>query len=283
MRSLNSTRSRNPHRSFLVAVAVLLGASIAWAGEKPKLDLRSGRLEVMSVDASGSSRPHVLRENVTGASMVAAGGDASISSIFVSWQEGTAETWTAFSRNNGATWSTPQRLRRSLELRDGSVPPGEPMPVVDRRLAATPDQKVYFIALNTLSLPEWRAVLTARGAEVLSYFPHHAYLARIPASAVEGITALDFVDRVEPYHPAYRLEQSLQPYNQVRRRMTPTVAGLERLEVVLHQNLSAILNLPADWAVRLGLELARGASFFHSDVDPDELRRQVMTGVAVRF
>ena len=81
----------------------------------------------------------------------------------------------------------------------------------------------------------------------------------------------------------HRLEQSLQPYNQVRRRMTPTVAGLERLEVVLHQNLSAILNLPADWAVRLGLELARGASFFHSDVDPDELRRQVMTGVAVRF
>jgi hypothetical protein len=81
----------------------------------------------------------------------------------------------------------------------------------------------------------------------------------------------------------HRLEQSLQPHNQVRRRMTPTTAGLERLELVLHQNLSEIIDLPADWAIRLGVELARGATFFHSDVDPDELRRQVMTGVAVRF
>lgn len=60
-------------------------------------------------------------------------------------------------------------------------------------------------------------------------------------------------------------------------------ADLERLELVVSQNLSQLLNLSSDWAVRLGMELARGASFFHSDVDPEVLRRQIMTGVAVRF
>lgn len=81
----------------------------------------------------------------------------------------------------------------------------------------------------------------------------------------------------------HRLEQVLEPVAAARRRSSPTTAGLERLELVVNQNLSALLNLSTDWAVRLGMELARGASFFHSDVDPEALRRQVMTGVAVRF
>jgi len=79
------------------------------------------------------------------------------------------------------------------------------------------------------------------------------------------------------------LEQELLPYRPVRRKAAPTTAGIERLEVVVNQNLSTLLDLSTDWAIRLGMELARGASFFHSDVDPEELRRQIMTGVAVRF
>jgi hypothetical protein len=81
----------------------------------------------------------------------------------------------------------------------------------------------------------------------------------------------------------HHLEQDLEPYHQRGRRKAPTTAGLERLEVVVNQSLSTLLDLSGDWAVQLGLELARGASFFHSDVDPEALRRQVMTGVAVRF
>lgn len=81
----------------------------------------------------------------------------------------------------------------------------------------------------------------------------------------------------------HRLEQELVPYHPIRRRVAAETAGLERLEVVVNQDLSALLDLSADWAIRLGMELARGASFFHSDVDPSELRRQIMTGVAVRF
>jgi hypothetical protein len=81
----------------------------------------------------------------------------------------------------------------------------------------------------------------------------------------------------------HRLEQELVPYRPVRRSSESTIAGLERLEVVVNQNLSSLLDLSTDWAIRLGMELARGASFFHSDVDPEALRRQVMTGVAVRF
>ncbi len=81
----------------------------------------------------------------------------------------------------------------------------------------------------------------------------------------------------------HRIAQTLDPVRISWRSPGEVRAELERLELVVSQNLSAIWDLPADWAVRIGMELARGASFFHSDVDPEALRRRVMTGVAVRF
>ncbi len=81
----------------------------------------------------------------------------------------------------------------------------------------------------------------------------------------------------------HRVEQTLDPVNVSWRAPREVNAGLERLELVVSQNLSAIWDFSTDWAVRVGMELARGASFFHSDVDPEALRRRIMTGVAVRF
>ncbi len=60
-------------------------------------------------------------------------------------------------------------------------------------------------------------------------------------------------------------------------------ADLRRLELVVSQNLSAIWDLTQDWAVHLGMGLAQGASFFHSDVDSEAIQRRVVTSVAVRF
>ncbi len=81
----------------------------------------------------------------------------------------------------------------------------------------------------------------------------------------------------------HRVEQTLDPVNVSWRAPKEVNAGLERLELVVSQNLSAIWDFSTDWAVRVGMEFARGASFFHSDVDPEALRRRIMTGVAVRF
>lgn len=81
----------------------------------------------------------------------------------------------------------------------------------------------------------------------------------------------------------YRVEQSLE---QLRRgRLLPaTSAELERLELAVSQNLDRLFDLTSDWAVRVGVELLRGASLFETlPVDPEQLRHRLTTGVAVRF
>ncbi len=81
-----------------------------------------------------------------------------------------------------------------------------------------------------------------------------------------------------------RLDQQLTPYSQTAKSYAAEPATeMQRLEVVVSQNLSAIWDLSQDWAVHLGMGLARGASFFHSDVDSEAIQRRIVTGVAVRF
>jgi len=81
-----------------------------------------------------------------------------------------------------------------------------------------------------------------------------------------------------------RLDQQLTPYTQSAKSYAAEPATeMQRLEVIVSQNLSAIWDLSQDWAVHLGMGLARGASFFHSDVDSEAIQRRIVTGVAVRF
>ncbi len=85
------------------------------------------------------------------------------------------------------------------------------------------------------------------------------------------------------YLSFHRLDQQLDPLRPSRRGYVDPGTDLERLDLVVRQDLSAIWDLSLDWAVHLGMGLARGASFFHSEVDSEALQRRVVTGVAVRF
>lgn len=81
-----------------------------------------------------------------------------------------------------------------------------------------------------------------------------------------------------------RLDQQLSPYREDGRSFAASPdTDMQRLELVVSQNLSALWNLSQDWAIHLGMGLARGASFFHSDVDAEAIQRRIVTGVAVRF
>lgn len=81
-----------------------------------------------------------------------------------------------------------------------------------------------------------------------------------------------------------RLDQQLAPYTQTAKSSALAPAtNMQRLELIVSQNLSAIWDLSQDWAVHVGMGLARGASFFHSDVDSEAVQRRIVTGVAVRF
>lgn len=85
------------------------------------------------------------------------------------------------------------------------------------------------------------------------------------------------------YLSFHRLDQELQPLRRGRAAGAAPATNLERLDLVISQDLSAIWDLSLDWAVQLGMGIARGASFAHSDVDSNAIQRRVVTGVAVRF
>lgn len=63
----------------------------------------------------------------------------------------------------------------------------------------------------------------------------------------------------------------------------PMAMELDRLQVMLTQDLNLLLNLTKDWAVKLNMELSRGADPFQLDGDRDELRKRFLGGVAVKF
>lgn len=81
-----------------------------------------------------------------------------------------------------------------------------------------------------------------------------------------------------------RVEQALEPLTAGRsRRQSPAGARLDRLELALSQDLSAIFDLASRWAVRIAMELVRGGTVLVPADDADALRRGLSTSVAIRF
>ncbi|HVS02253.1 MAG TPA: carboxypeptidase-like regulatory domain-containing protein [Thermoanaerobaculia bacterium] len=59
---------------------------------------------------------------------------------------------------------------------------------------------------------------------------------------------------------------------------------LERLQLMLSQDLNVLARLAADWAVHVNLELSRGdLPFSLGDAEADEIRRRVTGGLSVKF
>ena len=58
---------------------------------------------------------------------------------------------------------------------------------------------------------------------------------------------------------------------------------LQRLQLMLTQDLNILLDLAADWAVKLNMEVSRGNALSGSEEDDDELRRRILGGFAVTF
>jgi len=138
------------------------------------------------------------------------GGDPSGGAKFATWDEGT-DRWFAYSRDGGASWSPARPLRQDLRLHDGSVGAGEMMPGVPAEYALPAAGRLFLVQFKTTGLPEWRAALAAAGAEVLSHVPHNGHVVRVDPAQLSAVRRLEFVERVEPYHPWYRLDGQLRP------------------------------------------------------------------------
>jgi hypothetical protein len=85
----------------------------------------------------------------------------------------------------------------------------------------------------------------------------------------------------------HHLEQQLDPLTGAVAEGTdePPRLELERLQLMLTQDLNILLDLAADWAVKLNMEVSRGSVLFGSDGTgrDDEVRRRILGGFAVRF
>ena len=133
-------------------------------------------------------------------------------------------------------------------------------------------------------------------------------LARLESNAGSGGGGIFYATDQEPYENSVRylvtsldthyqgtdtglfisfhhLEQDLQPLGGARAagRQAPRLE-IERLQLMLTQDLNILADLAADWAVKLNMEVSRGSTLFGSGGSKsDELRSRVLGGFAVRF
>jgi serine protease AprX len=203
-------------RGILLLLAfTLVSAGAAWpAPAAPRLSVEAagGRslLFAETAGADGAAVRHLLRETAGAVRPLAAGWDPAGKAGFLTWSERGGERWVSYSRDEGRTWSDPQSFGTALKLHAGDVEPGQPMPPVPPSLGLPAAGRLYLVQFRSISLPEWRQALNEVGAEVLSFFPHNAHIVRMDPGLVPSVAQLAFVERVEPYHPAYRLEPELR-------------------------------------------------------------------------
>ncbi|HSF40200.1 MAG TPA: hypothetical protein VLT87_10425, partial [Thermoanaerobaculia bacterium] len=199
-----------------VALLLLLTAGItapaAAAPAKPRLVVEPGqgvsRVFVEVEVGNGQVRRSLLRVTPSGVTPGAAGWDPAGRAAFATWTEG-GERWFSATRDEGRTWFEARGIETAVRLKAGAAEPGRPMPAPAASLTLPADGRLYVVQFKTLGLPEWRDALADAGAEVLSYLPHNAHIVRMHPSLVRTVAGLDIVERVEPYHPGYRLEDEL--------------------------------------------------------------------------
>lgn len=219
--------------SSLALTAALCAPALLAAPEPPRLGTtardghRSVWVEVVS--PGGESVRQVLRETGATVRPVAAGWDPRQRAAFVTWSEGGPERWLSYSRDAGRTWTPAQAMRTELMLLSGALAPGQALPEVPARLALPSRGRLFLVQFRTISLPEWRETLAEQGAEVLAFFPHAGHVVRADPAVAASLAALDFVERVEPYHPAFRLEPELREWavGTGRERLRLRVLALE--------------------------------------------------------
>jgi carboxypeptidase family protein len=84
----------------------------------------------------------------------------------------------------------------------------------------------------------------------------------------------------------HRLDQQLQPLGQPAAPLMKAANEnqVERLQLMLTQDLNILLDLAADWAVQLNMELSRGGEAAATAArNDDDVRRRFLGGISVRF
>ncbi len=170
------------------------------------------RLVARLADAHGVPFERTIRETTAPLAPTQSGLDALSRAAFATWTENGTERWSSYSRDGGASWSVPRRTEASLRLHDGTVEPDGRLPRVPEGWSLPVRARLFLVQLHTVALPEWRATLMGSGVELLQFFPHNAFVARMPPGIAGRVADLGFVARVEPFHPWFRVERELRTW-----------------------------------------------------------------------
>jgi hypothetical protein len=120
---------------------------------------------------------------------------------------------------------------------------------------------------------------TFRAANRRSYENRVAYV----STAVDAIYEPTSTGIFVAFHRLDQRLQATQPSKVRSQRARMPATELERLELVVSQDLSQLFDLAQSWAVKVGMELVRGESFLTPIEEWGDTRRRITTGVAVRF
>ena len=212
-------------------------------------------IEIPRLD--GTMVRQVLRETSASVDIGVSGTDPAQRALFVDWSED-GQRFFSYSRDRGESWTEAQPVETALLLNDGRVESRMAMPAPAPDLELPGHGQIFLVQFRTVSLPEWRQALEEAGAELLSPFPHNAHIVRMNPAVVTTLAAMSFVQRIEPYHPAYRIDPGL------RRWLGPLAirAGGQprRVNVVAFEWGPAAKNRIAAFAQSIGARVAANPS-----------------------
>lgn len=97
----------------------------------------------------------------------------------------------------------------TLQLRAGSFDPLKGLLAANSDVPNNPANDSFIIQFKTQPLDEYREELEAAGVKLYDYFTNHAFIARVPADALQTVQNLPYVRWVGEYQAAWRLDPEL--------------------------------------------------------------------------
>jgi serine protease AprX len=113
---------------------------------------------------------------------------------------------------NGANASPAHPHSTTIHLRYADFDPINPalIPAVPASLSAPAQASLFIVQFLAPPLEQLTQVVTAAGAAVQAPLPDDSVIARMDARTAARIAALPFVRWVGPFHPAYKLDESIR-------------------------------------------------------------------------
>lgn len=193
-------------------------AGAAWAGGAARPELRvesQGGESVIyaAVESSGGVTPWTRLGAYEGAVEAgASGSDPAGRAYFVTWRLEDGRELFSYSRDGGEHWSAPMAGGGAPRLRGGEIGEFGALPPAPPEWRQGSGGGLFIVALRTASLPEWRQALRDAGARIIAAVPKAGHLIEAGDFATERIREMDFVARLAPFHPWYRLSPELQEW-----------------------------------------------------------------------